>query len=529
MPASMSQKLAIYGQWTYRGAWALEIVAATIGLATGIALGIQAFSASQSATAMDLTLASAPFFMVAIAELTKIPIATLLFSASWLWKPFVLALLLILAGITFETVFMGLERAATLRQLQYEEMANKIDELRAEARGLAAADELARKTDRVADAKVAMDAAASQAERELAALQGQVNEVKAELLATQVLTPEASTARDQLAERERARASLLEQRDREAKEAGEVFERQRDSFDRRIEMARNAGDTESARRWEAELAKLANPRPRIFAKFDSDIGTLDEEIKELRASFDRMRADGPPMTEVQRQRLTDLRSELDKRYNDTAAAWQGRMDDARSRWAQAQAAEASEATTAAANQNRQDQIARQIAELEKQRIPLARTDQVRRIAGRWYGVKPEDVTESQAGRVSVIWFGSLALIAALAGPVTAMVALALQRIAARAEVNSETKLARVLRQILLKWRWRRTRTVRVPVEIAVEREIEKRIEVPVEKVVKEILYVPLLTDDPEALRRALDQELPSEVAELVKVSAKNGRKRASST
>lgn len=59
------------------GAWALEIAAAIIGLATGLALGFQAFSASHTATAMDLTLASAPFFMVAIAELTKIPIATL--------------------------------------------------------------------------------------------------------------------------------------------------------------------------------------------------------------------------------------------------------------------------------------------------------------------------------------------------------------------------------------------------------------------------------------------------------------------
>ncbi|WP_206533137.1 hypothetical protein, partial [Mesorhizobium sp. M7A.F.Ca.CA.001.15.1.1] len=36
----------------------------------------------------------------------------------------------------------------------------------------------------------------------------------------------------------------------------------------------------------------------------------------------------------------------------------------------------------------------------------------------------------------------------------------------------------------------------------------------------EILYVPILTDDPEALRRALDRELPPEVIDVVKVSAK---------
>ncbi|WP_432284226.1 hypothetical protein SLT36_20815 [Aminobacter sp. BA135] len=44
---------------------------------------------------------------------------------------------------------------------------------------------------------------------------------------------------------------------------------------------------------------------------------------------------------------------------------------------------------------------------------------------------------------------------------------------------------------------------------------------PVERVVKEILYVPLLTDDPDALRKALDADLPSDVAEMVKISARN--------
>src|SRR5262245_51950583 len=124
MHSTMRDKLATYGQWTYRGAWLLESVAATIGLATGIVLGLQAAQANSEVTAVDLTLASAPFFMVALAELTKIPIATLLFSASWLWKPILTIVLGLLALITFETVSMGLERAAALRQLEHENLAN---------------------------------------------------------------------------------------------------------------------------------------------------------------------------------------------------------------------------------------------------------------------------------------------------------------------------------------------------------------------------------------------------------------------
>ena len=48
--------------------------------------------------------------------------------------------------------------------------------------------------------------------------------------------------------------------------------------------------------------------------------------------------------------------------------------------------------------------------------------------------------------------------------------------------------------------------------------MEKRVEVPVERVVKEILYVPILTDDPEAVRRALNATLEKDIADLVTVS-----------
>ena len=143
----------------------------------------------------------------------------------------------------------------------------------------------------------------------------------------------------------------------------------------------------------------------------------------------------------------------------------------------------------------------------------------RRIAARLYGMKPENVTPEQAGFVSNVWSGSLAMLAALAGPVTAIVALALQSIASRNEKATQGgKLSRLARRLVLGWRWRRVRTVTVPVAIPVEKEVEKRVEVPVERVVKEILYVPILTDDPEAVRRALNQTLDKDIADLVTMS-----------
>jgi hypothetical protein len=40
----------------------------------------------------------------------------------------------------------------------------------------------------------------------------------------------------------------------------------------------------------------------------------------------------------------------------------------------------------------------------------------------------------------------------------------------------------------------------------------------VERIIKEILYVPILTDDPDAVRRAITGTLPREIADLVSVS-----------
>jgi hypothetical protein len=218
--------------------------------------------------------------------------------------------------------------------------------------------------------------------------------------------------------------------------------------------------------------------------------------------------------------LETRRSELVHSLARSDEKWNRQQDDARSALSAAQAAKASEAETIAANRARQDQIAKELAAIEAVRIPMARTDQVRRLASRFYGKEPEDVSVEQTNFVAVIWFSSLAGLAALAGPLTAMVALGLQRIPESTSRKRESKLARFMRKWLVRWRFRRVRRIKVPVEKPVEKEVEKIVERPVEKIVKEILYVPVLTDDPEAVRRELTETMPKEVADLVSISAK---------
>ncbi|MFD1985689.1 hypothetical protein ACFSOZ_24890 [Mesorhizobium newzealandense] len=516
----MSQKLASYGQWTYRGAWALEIVAAIIGLTTGVALSYRGFVANEAADSMDLVLASAPFFMIAIAELTKIPIATLLFGASWFWKPVILAFLLVLAGITFETVLLGLERASTMREVQYANFANQSKGLQQELENLKAAAESLRNSDDEAKARSDLEQLGGLADTERDKLRARITEVDEELQAATTLSPAAARAKEFLEEKQAALSALVERRDREIKDAVEQFEGQRDSYVDRIKSARETGDLTSVQRNEEGLNKLANPRLKKEAEFAPKLAELEPAVAAARAEYERLRKDSPPMTLQDKQRLEARRNDLEKLYDGTAADWDRKLDEARTALAAAQVAATRKSETLAKNQQRQEAIATELSRLETERLPVARNDQIRRLAARWYGLKPEDVTDAQAGTVSTIWFASLAFIAALAGPITAMVALALQRIGAQPEVQRDSKLSRLLRRMLLRWRWRRVR--KVPVHVPVDREVERRVEVPVEveKVVKEILYVPILTDDPEALRRALDRELPPEVVDLVRVSAK---------
>lgn len=521
MHESLKDKLTVYGQRTYVGAWALEIVASLLGLTTGIALGYQAFSTASpgSITSTDLVLASAPFFMVAIAELTKIPIATLLYTASWFWKPVVFLFLLALAGITFETVFMGLERAVTLRQFRYDELVRKIDGLKFETQQIESRITDTTLSNRLKQAQENLNSIAAQAEQEHNNLSNQISDLEKDLEGQRALTPESAQLRDKISAKRADRERLVAERDLEIKNQVAEFERQRDSFVHRIDEANKNGDLVRKKQYEDQLDRLPNPRSKIESQYAGKIDQIEKEIDALQAEFDQIQKNAPTMSLADRQRLESKRDELRGRRDELDKVWAGRREAASKQVEEALNLQAKQDSFLADAEKRKDEISGQLSDLEKQRIEDARTDQVRRIAARVYGTKPEAVTPEQAGFISVVWFGSLGMLAALAGPLTAIVALALQSIASADDQRArEGKLSRLVRRVLLRWRWKRVRTVNVPVEVPVEKEVEKRVEVPVERVLKEILYVPILTDDPEAVRRALNATLETDVADLVTVS-----------
>ena len=414
---------------------------------------------------------------------------------------------------------MGLERATTLRQLAYQDLVKEKQALELQISNTTATLQTIERDNSIQQAQDNIENVNRLAENERQTIVAQIAQVDKELEGQVVLSPEAARLRDQLTEAESRRAALVAERNTETNEAYGRFVSQRDSYTARLNSP-TATDAQK-KRWDGELAKLVNPVPALQAKYGAEIEIADQQIKSLRSEFDSARNRIASTTSVQRTALENRRAELLSTLDSTAQKWVVEKDSARKRLSDAQAQEPSRTETLAIVRKEAQFLREKLADVEGRRIVLARQDQVQRIAGRFFGKNPEDVNESEANLIASLWFGSLAALAALAGPITAIVALGLQRIGlSHSQVSSGSKLSRLIRRLIVSWRWRRVRTKIVSVEVPVDKEVVRIVkeEVPVERVVKEILYVPILTDDPEAVKRSLYANLPDEVAEMVKVS-----------
>jgi hypothetical protein len=104
-------------------AWGVEIVAASIGLVMAALIILttrqKILDTGAEITAsgyMDIFLGGLPFIVVAMVELTKIPLATACYvAANRAWKTAFAIVLIVLSVVTFETILNGFERNFTLR------------------------------------------------------------------------------------------------------------------------------------------------------------------------------------------------------------------------------------------------------------------------------------------------------------------------------------------------------------------------------------------------------------------------------
>ena len=115
-PEEKFEKEKSFGKKIYYTAWAIEILAALIGLLIAAIIAHQAYYDLPDAektygAGINALIGALPFLVIAIIEPTKIPLAYGLYKVKLFgWKMLILVALLALTFVTFETMFTGLER-----------------------------------------------------------------------------------------------------------------------------------------------------------------------------------------------------------------------------------------------------------------------------------------------------------------------------------------------------------------------------------------------------------------------------------
>lgn len=507
-------RLKQHGRRLYALAWGIEGIAVLVGLSIAIVLGLDASSKSGgSLLSMDVILASGGFLIVACAELTKIPVATTLVHARWQWKPALLALLALMSVITFETIFFSLERGFTLRALEVEARRHVVESLEGERQALEA--DTARGLDTAAATDRLLLGAADGQRRPVLDRIGQLN-AELDSLRTEAMPPAAADLDRRIANLESKAAALRDRRDAEKRERIDRFESQRDSYLERIEDARADGDAAYGQRMKDELARLPYPTrdlEAITARYDGEIARVDGDIDELRVRRNELMIAPAPATV---ERMAALRRQIDAARQELADLDRSSaiLLDRRNQNGLDQAA------AIAASEARLREIGTAMAAGRAELALHAELDQVHRVAAFWFDKPPAEVTSQEAKQVAAFWFGSIAALAALAGAATAILGECLLRLGDAADRSGRPSgLAGLLRRWMLQWRWRRVRTLERVVEKIVEGPpVDRIVEKIVERPFKQFVYVPILTDDPDAVRTALARDLPAEAAELLRAS-----------
>ncbi|MFV1874030.1 MAG: hypothetical protein ACMZ64_11980 [Oleiphilus sp.] len=181
-------------------------------------------------------------------------------------------------------------------------------------------------------------------------------------------------------------------------------------------------------------------------------------------------------------------------------------------------------TTLSQNKELISELEEQLFEKQNKRVELRNLvnikvgdNQVYRMAQWWFNKESAaDLDRKDVMSIATLWFGSLALLIAVTGILLAFASYVIRdpfiddRNEAHDNISSFTRKSfQSLRRLLIYWRRVQRRPVikEVPKEVVKEVPIEKvvRVEVPVEIIKKEIVHVPLYTNDKTLLKLASNE------------------------
>jgi|GEM_PF-1114893 len=557
-PAAVSPERQAAGKKLIYFAWAVEILAVTIGLAIALMQGMTSFAELEAnydgklgvAHYTNILIAMLPFVMVAAVEATKIPFVEAAYKTTKLrWKCVFGAGLIFLAFITFESALNGFERnfhaliysidkykkelvAVEEEIAPLEEQRDKLASLTASKietdynqRHAIISEERNQQTQIIQDRIQALRAA-TQTEY-IKSLQDQLDDQRAQLAAVRKerlrelehLQEEAGAMRqNSLSELETQRRSLQQQLAREQSNLDDLKQK----AEREIEDAGFFSENSVRERFNAQInaqtGKVETIRQQLNSLSDSQ--RQDALRQQYQANQAKVNARYEDQIDTINQRIKSLSLELSKslgaRDKDVEQAVSGHLKEL-SRIEEQFAVQQQENERIRDNEfeklaRNEELIAAMDADLlarKQQRVELRNIinikvgdNQVYRMAQWWYGKESAaDLNRSDVMLIATLWFGSLALLIAITGILLAFASYVIRdpdipsRVEQDDRVSAILKATNSLRRYLIHRRrlLRQPRLKEVIREVPVDRVVT--VEKPVEIIKKEIVHVPLYTDD----------------------------------
>lgn len=543
----------------YRFAWGVEFIAVAIGLAISVITAITYFDSTGVADFsdwMNAIVGSFPFVIIAVVELTKIPLSGAAFySSSFIWKALFTLALAFVAVITFETMFNGLERFFVAQTSGVVELKKKLVTLEEKI------NDRNEKIDRLKE--ITLDGVEKEYNQRRSVISADrdkiLDELEKERRAKRIDTDEnLKQLRIELKDLREEKQRIIDEIDKLTTQAyqdyeqqlkGYISERDRKSNELKNQMRTEEMRLEVAKRERDEADKSANffTRAGVLEKHNKIIADKESIIHEIREDVNALGVN------EDRDRLIkerDIKIKSIKREHSVVVS----KIDSRIR---AKAKEVSEAVTV--NQNDVDSAVARIEEemgsvrekftiqedenrLEREKslsqlheyeaiissigdelelLEAERTDirsainlkvektQVYRMAMWWTGNESAaDVEKDDVATVAFVWFGSLSAIAAFTGIILAVASYAVT-IEKKEKINARVHFYGTIRRfiIFLRKKSRAPKIIEkivekeVPIEVVKEVAVDKVVlqEKPVEIIKKVIVHVPMYTNDPELL------------------------------
>ena len=546
-----------WGKKLLVSAWIIEIIAAFIGLMIAWSMGLQTYQVYTKDGAefptgkiFDLFLAALPFLMVASVELLKIPFSYLIYINRNKKVKRVFSIVLVLVTfITFETLLTGFER-------QYANITTEVDIPRNE---LAVIENTIKvKESELANLKLftiesvneKASARRAQAEKskdeDLIILEGSKTDYLAS--GSSDLMQRKKTYQEDINIKIKKRDSAIARLEKNNEILGEQElsnqKVSRAENNKQIQVLQNER-RESQKRIEAKDLELS-----IFSGFSNDIKEWKDRIKEINLEISTLRQSNSGQlssasnfnkesTKIyneyelqidslyQKITLINKQIAMDSQFKSEIETIDARKQDRRSKYS----SELEKIDKFRSKQEgrlkikgaRVDMLNIELSTLKDKALQLENEvlaayshTQIYRIARTVYGVeRGVRITEEQLSLVATVWFGSLAGIVSTMGIFLAFGAFILKHPVPEFHEDHKnnnrggsTKRALRLTLRALRKKFKEPKIVIKIKEIEVPKEVVKEVpvdkvvfkEVPVEVIQKEVIHVPIYTNDPDLIK-----------------------------